>query len=317
MDPGDSAGDRWRMPRRSGLELLLLGGVFGASFLFMRVAAPVLGPFLVAEGRVLIASLALLVVVRLDGIRAVIRDWRGFALLGLANAAVPFAFISFAEVQLTASLASLINAATPLATALVAALWLRHRLTRRRSAGIAVGFIGVAVLVGFSPFVLSPQTIVAAAASIAATFGYALGLTYSRRRFAGLPSLTVAFGQLVGAAVILAPGALLTVPKAAPSGDAFAAVVVLGLLCTAIGWPMLFRLVAAIGPTASSTVTFLVPVFGVAWGTLFLDEPVAPGTFLGAAIILVSVGLVLDLRAPWRLPRLPARVVTEPRGSVA
>jgi drug/metabolite transporter (DMT)-like permease len=296
------------MSRRSGLELFLLGGVFGAAFLFMRVAAPVLGPLAVAEGRVLIASIALLAVVRMDGIRAFVRDWRGYALLGLANVAWPFALISFAEVHLTASTASLINAATPLATALVATIWLRHRLTPGRVSGIAVGFLGVAVLVGWSPFVASPATLVAAAASVAATVGYAVGLTYSRRRFAGQPPLTVAFGQLVGATLLLAPGALLTVPRQIPPVDTIAAVVGLGLLCTAVGWPLLFRLVAAIGPTASSTVTFLVPVFGLAWGTLFLGERLSSGTFLGAALILISVVLVLGVR----FPRLPVLFVARP-----
>ncbi len=291
------------MTRRDGSLLLFLGAVFGASFLFMRVAAPVLGPLAVAEGRVLVASAALLVVVRGAGVRAFAADWRGYAILGLFNVAVPFAFISFAEVHLTAGLASLINAATPLATAVVAAYWLHQRLTVRRSIAIAIGFAGVGVLVGWSPFALTPETVLAVAASVGATFGYAIGLTYSRRRFAGQPPLIVAFGQLVGATAILAPGALLTLPSSDPSADALGAVLALGLVCTAIAWPILFRLVATIGPTASSTVTFIVPFFGVAWGALFLAEPVAPGTLVGAALVLVSIALVLDLRLPGRAVR--------------
>lgn len=293
------------MTRTNGLLLVFLGAVFGASFLFMRVAAPVLGPLAVAEGRVLVASVALLLVVRGSGVRAFAADWRAYAILGLVNVAVPFAFISFAEVHLTAGLASLINAATPLATAVVAAYWLRQRLTARRVVAIAIGVLGVGVLVGWSPIALTPETLLAVAASVGAVFGYAIGLTYSRRRFAGRPPLTVAFGQLVGATAILAPGALLTLPSSAPSGGSLAAVLALGLVCTAVAWPILFRLVGALGPTASSTVTFIVPFFGVAWGAIFLGEPVAPGTLIGAALVLVSIALVLDLR----LPRRPARPV--------
>ena len=295
-----------RMTRRHAFELLFLGAVFGSAFLFMRIAAPVLGPFVVAEGRVLIASIALLAIVRGAGIRAFVQDWRGFALLGLSNVALPFTLIAFAEVHLTAGLASLLNAATPLATALVAAVWLRHRLTRRRSIGIAIGFVGVAALVGWSPFTVSPGTVVAAAASIGATFGYALGLTYSRRRFPGSPPMIVAFGQLAGATLILAPGAVLSLPGSLPAPAPLAAVAALGLLCTAVGWPILFRLVAAIGPTASSTVTFLVPAFGVVWGSLFLAEPLAPGTLLGAALVVVSVVIVLDIALPVGPPRFLA-----------
>jgi drug/metabolite transporter (DMT)-like permease len=293
---------RMSMNGRNGLSLLFLGAVFGASFLFMRVAAPVLGPFAVAEGRVLIATIALLAIVGRAGVRAFLRDWPGYAFLGLANVALPFGLISFAEVHLSAGLASLINALTPLATAVVAAFWLRQRLTRRRSAAIAVGFAGVAVLVGWSPFALTQETVVAVLASIGATFGYAVGLTYSRRRFHGQPPMTVAFGQLVAATAILAPGALLTLPASVPPTDALLAVLALGLLCTAVAWPILFQLVAAIGPTASSTVTFLVPAFGIAWGALFLGESIGPGTLIGAALVLVSVGLVLEVRLPRRRP---------------
>jgi drug/metabolite transporter (DMT)-like permease len=140
---------------------------------------------------------------------------------------------------------------------------------------------------------------------VGATFGYAVGLTYSRRRFPGRPPLIVAFGQLVGATLILAPGAFLTLPGSMPSTEALAAVVAVGLLCTALAWPILFRLVAEIGPTASSTVTFLVPAFGVVWGSVFLAEPLAPGTLVGAALVLVSVVLVLDVA----LPRRPLRTL--------
>ncbi len=301
-----AAGYRAAMVGRNGFLLILLGAIFGASFLFMRVAAPILGPVVVAEGRVLVASVVLLVVAGRRVLPELRASWKAYAFLGLVNTALPFALISFAELQINASLASLLNAATPLSTTIVVAIWMRQGLTPRRLLAIVVGFVGVGVLVGWSPIELTPATLVAVLASLGATVGYAVGLTYSRRRFGGVSPLTVAIGQLVAASVILAPPALATLPATAPTLEAILALLALGTLCTALAWPLLFRLLAAVGPTASSTVTFLVPVFGVTWGALFLGEPLAPGTFAGAALVFVSLGLIFDVRLARVLTRSTA-----------
>jgi drug/metabolite transporter (DMT)-like permease len=143
--------------------------------------------------------------------------------------------------------------------------------------------------------------LVAVGAALVATFGYAIGLSYARRRFPGVAPTTIAFGQLAAASVILAPGALLTLPSVA-SVEAVGAVVALGFVSTAFAWPLLFRLAARVGPTATSTVTFLAPVFGVAWGALLLGEPIGPGLAVGAALVLTSLTLVFGVRLPraWR-----------------
>ena len=289
------------MGKRNLLILLFLGAMFGASFLYMRVAAPVLGPWVVAFARVGIAAVLLAFVARRPALRTIAADWRAFLILGAVNTALPFGMFSFAETTIAASLAAILNALTPLMMALAAATFLGQPLTPRKIAGIGLGVLGVATVVGFGPVALDGPTLLAIGACILATIGYALGFTYARRRLPGVNPLTISLGQLLGASVVLAPGALLTMPTSAPGMDVLAAIVALATFSTALAWPLLFRLMAAIGTTASSTVTFLAPAFGIAWGALILSEPVGLSLGVGAALILASVALVVGFKLPIRL----------------
>lgn len=284
------------MTSRNLLILLFLGAMFGASFLYMRVAAPEVGPWVVAFVRVGLAAVVLAVVTRGRTLHLIAAEWRALFLLGAVNTALPFGMYAFAETTITASLAAILNALAPMAMAVAAAVWLAQPLTSRKLAGIGLGVAGVTTVVGFGPLQLDGPSLVAIGACLVAVAGYAVGFTYARRRLPHMDPLTISLGQLTGAALILAPGAILTRPAVAPSGEAMAAMVGLAVFSTALAWPLLFRLVAAIGPTASSTVTFLAPAFGIAWGALVLGEPLGPSLVLGTALILVSVTLVTGLR---------------------
>jgi len=291
------------MTSRQFLILCFLGAMFGASFLYMRVAAPAVGPWVVAFVRVGLAAVLLAVVVRRAGLTAVGRDWRPLLLLGAVNTALPFGMYAFAEQTIPASLAAILNALTPAAMAVAGAAWLAQPLTPTKLLGIGLGVAGVATVVGMGPITLDGPTLVAIAACLVAVTGYAIGFTFARRRLPHLDPLTITFGQLLGAAVVLAPGAVLTLPTAAPGLDVVLALAALATFSTAIAWPLLFRLIAAIGPTVSSTVTFLAPAFGITWGALILGEPVGPSLLVGAALILVSVALIAGIR-----PRGSARI---------
>ncbi len=283
---------------RNAALLLALAAIFGSSFLFMRVAAPEAGPALVAEGRVAIAAAVLAVLVGGQALRYCVANWRGFLVLGFFNAALPFGLISYAEVTITASLGSLLNATVPMFAAIVAAVWLRQRLTAKRGAAIAIGFAGVFVVVGWSPIELTTGSLLAVAAMLGATSGYAIGLTYARRRFHGVAPMTQAVGQLAAATVILAPLAAVTMPASVVSLNAIGSIMALAVLCTAVAWPLLFRLLARVGPTATATVTFLVPIFGIAWGAIFLGESIGPELLAGSVLIAVSLALIFDARLP-------------------
>ena len=276
--------------------LILLGALWGGSFLFIRVAVPALGPFVLMELRVGLAALVLLlctvVVGRLPKVRA---RWREFLIIGAVNAAIPFSLIATAEINLTASLAAILNSTTVLFTAVVAAVWTGDALTVRKIVGIVSGIVGVAVLVGWDPIPLNGVVLLSVGAMLVASLSYALGAVYIKRTFAGIPPLTMAIGQLTGAATLLLPLAAVTLPGEEPSAAVALSMLGLALLSTAVAYLLYFRLIENVGPTSTVTVTLLVPVSGLLFGVLLLDEPFGVGTLVGLAIILSSVALVTGI----------------------
>lgn len=293
------------MTARQFATLAFLGAMFGASFLYMRVASPVLGPWVVAFVRVGLAAVLLSFVVRGSGLRAVARDWKPLLFLGAINSALPFGMYAFAEQTIDASLAAILNALTPATMAVASALFLAQPLTSRKVAGIVIGVGGVATVVGLGHVELTVESAIAIGACLLAVTGYAIGFTFARRRLPHIDPVTISFGQSLWAAVVLLPGAALTLPTTAPGLEVILALIALATFSTAIAWPLLFKLIAAVGPTASSTVTLLAPAFGILWGALVLGEPIGPTLLVGTSLILVSVTLIvgLDPRA------LAARIV--------
>ena len=283
-------------PRELG-ALILLGAIWGSSFLFIRIAVPALGPFVLMELRVGLAAVALalyaLAVARLPKLRS---RWRQFLFLGFLNAAVPFTLIAAAEIHLTASLAAILNSTTALFAAMVAAVWMGEALTVKKVVGLIMGISGVAVLVGWTPIAITEVILLSVGAMLAASFSYALGGVYAKRTFVGLQPLTMAIGQQTGAAAVLLPLAVANLPNEAPSPIVGLSVLGLALLCTAAAYLLYFYLITNAGPTKTLTVTFLIPVFGLVFGVLFLGEPVGIGTLVGLGIIRTSVALVTGVR---------------------
>jgi len=273
--------------------LILLGALWGASFLFIRVAVPVLGPFVLMELRVGLAAVALALyaaaLARTPELRA---RWKQFITIGTLNAAVPFSLIATAEIHLTASLAAILNSTTALFAPLVAAAWIGESLVPRQVVGVVSGILGVAVLVGWDPISLNGAVLLSVGAVLAASFSYALGGVYAKRTFAGVPSITLAIGQQAAAATLLLPLAVATLPAELPSEAVALSVLGLALLCTAAAYLLYFYLIRSVGPTKTLTVTFLIPVFGLLFGVLLLGEPVGIGTLIGLGVILTSVALV-------------------------
>ncbi|HEX5830989.1 MAG TPA: DMT family transporter, partial [Gemmatimonadaceae bacterium] len=284
--------------------LVVLAALWGGSFLFIRVAAPALGPFPLAAGRVMLAALVLWAGMRAFGQRPAIRaNARKLLVLGALNAAVPFSLIAAAELRLTASLAAMLNATVPLWGALFGVLWLGERVTVRRAAGLVLGVVGVGVLVGWSPMAMSTGTLLSVGAMLAATCAYALAGVYTKRALGGVPASTLALGQQLAAAAWLVAPALWRLPQAQPTRPAMLALLALALLSTTVAYLLYFHLIAAIGPTKASTTAYLLPVFGTVWGALFLGEAVSAGMLVGLAVVLGSVLLVNDVRLGRLAPR--------------
>ena len=278
--------------------LLFLGAAWGASFLFIRVAAPVLGPFPLMAGRVCIAAGALWSFSRMRGAPVTLRPyWRRLLVLGLVHAALPFALIATAEIHLTASMAAMLIAAQPLFAALIGVLWLGEPISARRGTGLLLGLGGVAILVGWTPGGLDRAALWSVVASLSGALAYAAGGIYARRRLSDAPPLTLALGQQLGAAVWLVPPALIYLPDARVTTVAVAAMVTLALLSTAVAYVVFFWLLGEVGPVRTFTVTYVIPVFGVGWGVLFLGERPSVGMSVGLVAILLSLVLVNERRS--------------------
>src|SRR5215217_7770441 len=276
--------------------LLLLSALWGASFIYIRVAVPALGPFVLVELRVGLAAVALALCAALLGrLPKLRRRWRQFALLGAVNVAIPFCLISAAEINLTASLAAILNSTTVMFTAIVAAVWMGDALTARKLVGIVLGIVGVTVLVGWDPTPMNGVVLLSVAAMLFASLSYALGATYAKHAFSGIPPIGMAIGQLTAATALLLPLSVVSLPDRAPSLAVALYVLALALLSTAVAYLIYFRLIENVGPTSTVTVTLLVPVFGLLFGVLLLDEPFGLGTLAGLVIILSSVVLITGI----------------------
>jgi drug/metabolite transporter (DMT)-like permease len=296
------------MTPRQVAMLLALAALWGASFLFMRVAVPAFGPVVLADARVAIAGIALLAWAAAIGARpALRRRWREYLVLGAINAAVPFALLSAAELEIEASLAAVLNAMAPLCGAIVGAVWLGQRVTHPAKAGLVLGVGGVALVVGLAPFTIDLEFVLAVLACLAAAFAYGIGANLVRVRFTDEPPLTLAIGQQLGAAAVLLPLVPAIPLRGAPDAVDVACLLALALASTAVAYLLYFRLLAELGATGGMTVIFVVPVFGVLWGALFLGETIDLATVLGGIVILASVLLITRFPAPPPAGRPAAR----------
>jgi len=279
-------------------SLVYCGAAFGGAFLFMRLAAPELPALVVAFGRVSIAALILLPVAGRSRLAALRVHWRDYAFVGFFMAAAPFALFAYAERSLTAGLGSIINATTPLWTAIILAAWVHQAPTPRRIAAIALGFAGVGIIVGLEGLQLAPDALIGVVAATAGAASYGIALIYIRQRMGSQPPVQLALGQLIAASLMLAPLAALSAGDIAPSTESAVAMLGIALFSTAIAWPILFGLNRDVGPMATSTVTFLNPVFGSLWGAIFLAEAISPTFLAGSLLVFASLALMLGIRLP-------------------
>jgi drug/metabolite transporter (DMT)-like permease len=285
-------------------SLLFLGAVWGAAFLFLRIAAPEVGAAWAAEIRLLTGATVLVVVAGPRTLQAARGRATGFLIVGAMFSALPFMLISFATLTLPAGFTALLNAATPLFTAAIAVAFMGQRLAWRMVAGLGLGVVAVLVLVGWSPLEPGIATVLAVAAGLGAPASYAIAGNYVRARMSDVEPLELATGMLVAGSIVGLPVALLTGAPGTPALDGVVSLLAVGVLSTAIAWPVFFRVLRRTTPTAASTVTFIVPAFALTWGSIVLAEPVGPGLLVGFGLILGSLTLVLGLVPAARPPIL-------------
>ena len=278
------------------VRLFLLSALWGGSFLFMRIAAPVLGPIVVAESRVLIAGIALLLYACAAKRPMELRSrWRQYLIIGATNSAIPFALIAAAQLRLSASLAAILNATSPLFGTVIAGIWIKDPLTLRKIGGLILGIAGVILLVGWSPMDLSIELALSIGASLMAAGFYGVASVYTKAKVAGAPSLGMAVGSQLGASLLLLPLIPIVPPFRPPSAGVLFCVLLLALGSTGLAYLLYFRLIVDVGPAKALTVTFLVPIFGVTWGALILGEQITFSGLIGCAIILAGTSFVLGV----------------------
>ena len=283
------------------LRLLALAAIWGASFLFMRIIAPVIGTVPTAFFRVSIAAAGLLLILALMRTHW---DFRGkfktVLLLGVINSGIPATMYSVAAQVLPAGYSAIFNATTPLMGVLIGGLFFSERLSLSKMAGVALGLFGVAILTRAGPVAFDLELLMGALACLVATTCYGFAGFLARRwldQQGGLDSRLSALGSMLGATLFLLPlfgYSVISQPPVSWGGwSVWLSLLGLGLGCTAFAYILYFRLLTSIGPVKSMTVTFMIPPFGVLWGALFLDEPLSMAHVYGGLLITAALWMVL------------------------
>ena len=286
--------------RRSDIaRLVALAAIWGGSFIFIRVLAPVLGPVLTAASRVLIAGVVLVLYCRVIGFEAELRRyWRQYAVIGIVNSTIPFIFFALAALHLPASYLAIFNSTTPLFTAALAVPFLGERLTIPKIGGLVAGLAGVVLVSKAGPVVPDAWFSAAVAACLGAAICYGMSSIYMKKRVAGAKPLAIAAWSQVFAGLVLLPA----VPFSPPTGPVTLLVVAnalgLALICSSVAYVLYYRLIADVGPTRALTVAFLIPVFGMLWGALFLDETITLPMIAGCALVIGGAIAVLRPAPP-------------------
>jgi len=284
---------------RHFVQLLGLSALWGASFLFLRIASPALGPWVLAGGRIALATLTLALIMRALRHDWPWAQWRELTLLGLLSVAAPFLLYAWAALRLPSGYSALLNTTVVLFSCLASAALGEDRLRLRQVLGCACGFAGVALIVRLGPVQPDTPTLLAALACLGAAACYGLSTPLMKRATTRLPPLSIAAGIHAASLVVVTPGALWMLPAAQPTPLALGAMAVLGVVTSGLAYWIHLRLIRHVSPVAAASPAFLIPVFGVTWGHWLLGEAVSPGIFAGGALVLLATALVTGF-IPWR-----------------
>lgn len=285
-----------------GLAFVALAAIWGSSFLFIRIAAPEFGAILSAELRVAIAWACLwLVSIFMLGPRQCFQRPRfepRLLVLGLTNSAIPFALYGAASFYLSAGYLAILNALVPLWGGLIASVWLGQPFRWSLVMAVVIAAAGITMLVNLGPLETSIQTVLGGLACAAATFCYALAAQWTRRWFADVSPIRVARSTLGYASLALLPFSIPDMAVATPSMAGWVSIFMLGMLGSGLAYLLYFWLLRELGPVRASSVTFLIPGFGLLWGAIFLDEVITPTVLAGLGLVVFSSLLVQRSAAP-------------------
>ncbi len=286
-------------------QLLALSALWGASFMLIRIASPLLGPNVLAAVRIGLATLTLAVLMRAMCHRWPLEHWRELALLGALAVAVPFSLFSWAALQLPAGYSALLNS-TAVVFGIFSAAWLKEdTLSLPKLLGCLLGFAGVALIVGLGPVQPTPAVVWAAVACTVGAAGYGISTPLMKRALTRMQPLEIAAGIHATSLVMLLPGAVWSWPQAQFTPTAALAVLVMGVVTSGLAYWMHIRIMVHVSPVAAMSPIFLVPVFGVTWGNLVLGEQLSTGIYAGGALVLLASALITGFN-PWKRIQTPA-----------
>jgi drug/metabolite transporter (DMT)-like permease len=283
------------------LQLVGLSALWGGSFMLLRVASPVLGPYVLTTLRLGLASVTLFVIMRLMRHAWPLGDWPELLVLAALSVAIPFVLFSLVALVLPAGYSALLNSTGIIFGTFFAAWMKEDTLTPRKLLGCAVGVVGVGLVVKLGPVALTPDVLWAVAGCILAAACFGTSTSFMKRALSRLQPLQVAAGIHALSFVVLLPPAVWTLPQAQWTPLALGIAAVLGVLTSGLAYWAHLRILAHVTPVAAMTPMFMVPLFGVLWGHLFLGEPLGSGIYLGGALILAASALVSGFN-PWRRP---------------
>ncbi len=280
-------------------QLVALSALWGASFMLIRIASPALGPNVLAALRIGMATLTLAVLMRTMRHPWPTGHWRELALLGGLAVALPFLLFAWAALQLPAGYSALLNS-TAVVFGIIASAWIKEdALTLRKLAGCICGFGGVALIVGLGPVAPSAKVFVAALACIGGAAGYGFATPLMKRALSRMEPLQIAAGIHALGLLMLAPLAAWSWPQAHFTPGALLAVAIMGVVTSGLAYWMHIRILAEVSSVAAMSPTFMIPVFGVLWGHLFLGEQLSTGIFAGGALVLLASALITGFN-PWQ-----------------
>lgn len=260
--------------------------------MFLRIASPVLGPWVLAGGRVALAALTLALLMRMLSHRWPWEHWKELTLLGALSVSLPFLLYAWAALRLPAGYSALLNTTVVLFGTLSAAWFGQDTLTWRKLAGCVAGAAGVALIVRLGPVQPDWPTLMAALACIGAAFCYGISTPLMKRATQRIQPLAISASIHVLALVMVLPGALWALPEARFTTPALTALLVLGVITSGLAYWAHLRIIRHVSPVAATSPAFLIPVFGVTWGHIFLGEALSPGIFAGGALVLLATALV-------------------------
>lgn len=278
------------------VRLLVLSIIWGGSFLFMRIAAPEFGPQALILVRMGGAALVLAPILVMSPHRQqFLERWKDFLVLGFTAASFPFCLLAFATLSLEAGFTSLLNATTPICTAVVGVLWFGSRFKKPQYTGLLIGLLGVAVLSYDRMSFKEGGDGWAILAALTAPIAYGFAGNFTRLRFQDLPPQFVAAGSTAAATLLILPLGVMSWPVSNPSNKAWICAILLAVVCTAIAYLLFFKIISSASAMATSTVTFLVPVSAIVWGYLALQEKLTPQIVVGMIITFFGTALVIEL----------------------